>query len=379
MFAAVDALVARTQTLTLGRTQVRFATKKASGSRTNKNDSAGRRLGPKAYEGHFVKPGQIIMRQRGTTIHPGENTDIGRDHTIFAIEPGYVRFYYDPFHPLRKYVGVALDQDTKLPLPHFAPRMRRFGYEEITDPEEAIKEEQHMSRKEYLQQPELELARLERELHVTAKHNEFDTTIDQFLNQAPQGNIRALLVDRLVNIYQLTQVGQLLEEAQLQTTFNYIYDLRLQVKRGEILQAYADSARQHYTANVADATNDRIALDARGALCVYRTPEQVSHEQKQILQTLQQEHTGKVITSEAKSAILGLIETPGVFGLSEQIELRQQFLPPVLPVSVPGTVKEEFDPKKPGKDVTVVRVFDPQSKVVKVYGRTKDAFVAQEE
>ena len=42
------------------------------------------------------------MRQRGTKIHPGDNVKIGVDHTIFAVEPGYVRYYFDPFHPLRK-------------------------------------------------------------------------------------------------------------------------------------------------------------------------------------------------------------------------------------------------------------------------------------
>ena len=43
------------------------------------------------------------MRQRGTKIHPGDNVKIG-----VAVEPGYVRYYFDPFHPLRKYVGVSL-------------------------------------------------------------------------------------------------------------------------------------------------------------------------------------------------------------------------------------------------------------------------------
>ena len=91
--------------------QIRTATKRVSGSKTSNKDSAGRRLGPKVHEGHPVKPGQIIMRQRGTKIHPGENVRIGVDHTIYAVEPGFVRFYFDPFHPLRKYVGVALKKD----------------------------------------------------------------------------------------------------------------------------------------------------------------------------------------------------------------------------------------------------------------------------
>ncbi|CAI5062543.1 AVN_HP_G0084190.mRNA.1.CDS.1 [Saccharomyces cerevisiae] len=84
-------------------------------------DSAGRRLGPKKYEGQDVSTGEIIMRQRGTKFYPGENVGIGKDHSIFALEPGVVRYYLDPFHPKRKFIGVALRRDLKLPSPHFEP------------------------------------------------------------------------------------------------------------------------------------------------------------------------------------------------------------------------------------------------------------------
>ena len=76
----------------------------------------------------YVIPGNIIFRQRGTQWHPGENCDIGRDHTIFAKEAGYVRFYRDPQrHPRRRYIGVALERGWKLPTPHNAARRRRLG------------------------------------------------------------------------------------------------------------------------------------------------------------------------------------------------------------------------------------------------------------
>ena len=73
-------------------------------------------------------PGNIIFRQRGTQWFPGENCDMGRDHTIFAKEAGYVRFYRDPQrHPRRRYIGVALERSWKLPTPHNAARRRRLG------------------------------------------------------------------------------------------------------------------------------------------------------------------------------------------------------------------------------------------------------------
>ena len=69
-----------------------MATKKAGGSSKNGRDSKGRRLGVKKYGDQLVIPGNIIVRQRGTKIHPGENVGIGKDHTIFALLNGEVLF-----------------------------------------------------------------------------------------------------------------------------------------------------------------------------------------------------------------------------------------------------------------------------------------------
>ena len=69
-----------------------MAHKKAGGSSRNGRDTAGRRLGVKKFSGEVVVPGNIIIRQRGTKWHPGENVGIGRDHTIFALVEGRVKF-----------------------------------------------------------------------------------------------------------------------------------------------------------------------------------------------------------------------------------------------------------------------------------------------
>jgi large subunit ribosomal protein L27 len=69
-----------------------MATKKAGGSSRNGRDSAGRRLGVKKFGGQTVIPGNIIIRQRGTKYHPGDNVGIGKDHTIFAVKDGKVCF-----------------------------------------------------------------------------------------------------------------------------------------------------------------------------------------------------------------------------------------------------------------------------------------------
>jgi len=69
-----------------------MAHKKAGGSSRNGRDSAGKRLGVKAYGGELVIPGNIIARQRGTKWHPGVNVGMGTDHTLFAKAAGRVEF-----------------------------------------------------------------------------------------------------------------------------------------------------------------------------------------------------------------------------------------------------------------------------------------------
>ncbi len=69
-----------------------FAHKKGVGSSRNGRDSAAQRLGVKRFDGQLVTAGSIIVRQRGTSIHPGNNVGIGKDDTLFALIDGYVKF-----------------------------------------------------------------------------------------------------------------------------------------------------------------------------------------------------------------------------------------------------------------------------------------------
>ncbi|KAL2845766.1 ribosomal L27 protein-domain-containing protein [Aspergillus pseudodeflectus] len=113
----------------LSFSQVRHASHSAQGA-ANKHsrDPAGKRLGAKRTGGEYVVPGCIIFRQRGTKWFPGENCAMGRDHTIYAAEAGYVRYYLDPArHPDRKYIGVVFEKDGKLPTPQNAPTRRKLN------------------------------------------------------------------------------------------------------------------------------------------------------------------------------------------------------------------------------------------------------------
>ena len=70
----------------------RFAHVKAQGSTRNGRDSAGRRLGAKVADGEKINAGAIIYRQRGTKIYPDKNVGLGKDHTLFALTSGIVKF-----------------------------------------------------------------------------------------------------------------------------------------------------------------------------------------------------------------------------------------------------------------------------------------------
>ena len=130
---------------------VRHASHAQQGAVNKAKDGPGKRLGAKKSGGpysspclpsplpslqvlildkteQYVIPGNIIFRQRGTHWFPGENCAMGRDHTIYATESGYVKYYKDPErHPKRQYIGVVFERDQVLPLPRNAQRRRRLN------------------------------------------------------------------------------------------------------------------------------------------------------------------------------------------------------------------------------------------------------------
>ena len=81
-----------------------MATSKTGGSTSNGRDSIGRRLGIKLFAGQEVTGGEIIVRQRGTRIHPGKLVGMGKDHTLYAVGAGVLKFHFGQRG--RKFVSV---------------------------------------------------------------------------------------------------------------------------------------------------------------------------------------------------------------------------------------------------------------------------------
>ncbi|KAI1199200.1 ribosomal L27 protein-domain-containing protein [Nemania serpens] len=107
----------------------RNASVKSQGQYTLRDSSTiPKKLGAKKSGDSYVITGNIIYKQRGTKWHAGENCGLGRDHTIFALASGYVRYYRDPKkHPKRQYIGVVFNKEDKLPYPVNARRKRKLN------------------------------------------------------------------------------------------------------------------------------------------------------------------------------------------------------------------------------------------------------------
>ncbi|KJR88033.1 50S ribosomal protein [Sporothrix schenckii 1099-18] len=107
----------------------RFASVKAQGAyRVTFKKTIPKKMGAKRVGDQYVLPGTIIYKQRGTLWFPGENTILGRDHTIHAAVAGYVKYYRDPYkHPDRQYIGVTFNRNDTLPYHPHAARKRRLG------------------------------------------------------------------------------------------------------------------------------------------------------------------------------------------------------------------------------------------------------------
>ncbi|OCF54673.1 54S ribosomal protein L27, mitochondrial [Kwoniella mangroviensis CBS 10435] len=129
--------------------QVRFASKAAGGKSRNGRESSGKRLGVKRFGDQYVPPGSILIRQRGQTFLPGQNVAQGKDFTLYAVQPGYVKFYQHhlpyphlsrPDQPgpqnlapvkrprqLKQFVGIVANREERLPRDELSRgRERRF-------------------------------------------------------------------------------------------------------------------------------------------------------------------------------------------------------------------------------------------------------------
>lgn len=343
--------------------QVRTATKKVAGSRTNMRDSAGRRLGAKVAENEPVNTGQILYRQRGTKFYPGENAAIGKDHTIFALEPGYVRFYMDPFHPDRKFIGIALAPDLRLPTPHFAPRVRRLGYEEILDEKNAAFEENNLPRKHHLLRPTIEKQLEQRQIQRESLIASYSEQIPSLVSDLTQEQA-LLMAERLSFVKTHVQNGTKLLDAQATATFIFFQNLRLEVTRNEITQEEADHLRAEY-AQLVLKIDSLISFDNQYKLIHSITEEQRLLKVSELDSKLKELFENR--TKKTKDEILSLIFNDNLVTVTERKRLIAKYLKSVLPEPIGLTSPSE-------KKSSILKRWNYEKSKVETVARSKEAF-----
>ncbi|AMD20031.1 HCL120Wp [Eremothecium sinecaudum] len=339
--------------------QVRTATKRAAGSRTSMKDSAGRRLGPKKSEGEAVSTGQIIMRQRGTKFYPGENVGIGKDHTIFALEPGFVRYYMDPFHPKRKFIGVALAPNVRLPTPHFDQRMRRFGRYMLTDPVEAAKEEAALPRKTFLMKDKVLEAQQAREQRRQELMNEFERILNSELQIVLEGEALDFAKKYLLRVRSALKNGFEVSDAQ----FNSLYFLEQELK----LLGCADEKLQLLKTTV-EHLNKSTSFDNKLVLTRFISEEEkLAWKKKAIEQLGALDRSSKSFKNDALNI---LADASKYLSLSQEVLMRRQYLKQVLPETMALAPKE-------GKNTHTLRRYNYEKRSVDVVIRSKDAYFSK--
>lgn len=347
--------------------QVRTATKRAAGSRTSMKDSAGRRLGPKRYEGQEVKPGEIIMRQRGTKFYPGENVKIGKDHTIYAVEPGVVRYYLDPFHPRRKFIGVALSRDIKLPKPHFAPNARRFGRILLTNQKAIAKEETALPRKEFLARDSILKELTEREGRRKQLMDEFWKFIED--SKIPVGNEwREMASTYLLRYRSNLKNGYSLEDAQFNSKYYLEHILKLKANR----KSWDKEALREQLQNLEEITsllNRSVSFSNKLDIIPFVSAEQRLESKQKLVEALKAFDVIK--SKDDKKKITSLFKDAcNYLTLAEEVRLRRQYLKPVQ-----SEIADVNVAKTPGKKTTVVRRFNYEKSKIDIIPRTKEAFL----
>lgn len=349
------------------RQQVRYAHKKVVSSKTHMQDSPGKRLGAKKYEGQEVTIGQIIYRQRGTRWYPGINVGIGKDHTLFALEPGFVKYYVDPFHPKRKFVGIALKKEDTLPYSHFDPTPRRLG-KIVLNSFHADKEAQYLPRKVQLLQAKINDSLQKRQEVRSTKKDSFEKQFENYdsLKSLSSEDI-SLASDRLTKIDGYLRGGKSLEDARYYTTFNYNYDIQLAVKRGELSNEDCEKKINDYS-KIAQIVDSTVMFNAK-----FQLVENLSTEQ---LESLKTESIAKIeslipdvtkpVSKKLRNEVSSILEKP-CFSLKDQAKLTQRYLKQTIPVDTEAASKD--------KKAFAVQMMNLETRRIETVYRKKNAFL----
>lgn len=360
-------------------TQVRTATKRAAGSRTSMKDSAGRRLGPKKYNGQEVKTGQIIMRQRGTKFFPGEYVGIGKDHTLFALEPGFVKYYLDPFHPKRKFIGVSLSRDATLPTNHFDPTPRRFGHTLLDNTKAAEKEESALHRKEYLASEGIKKEMDARRERRNALKKEYVKLLKKLKIDVSDTDIAT---DYLVRLRGCLRNGFLLGDAQFYSKRYIEMEYQLRAEKENLDSALIGSKLEEIE-SITSLLNSSVSFSNKFDLGSFMSESEKLEARSDLVKQLKEVRSNLSNKKDVKK-LRGLFDGASKYlSLSDEVHLRRIYLKPILSESLGG----ESQVVKPGENDTagksknkksvIFKRFNYETSKIEELSRDKRAFLSK--
>lgn len=360
-------------------TQVRTATKRAAGSRTSMKDSAGRRLGPKKYNGQEVKTGQIIMRQRGTKFFPGEYVGIGKDHTLFALEPGFVKYYLDPFHPKRKFIGVSLSRDATLPTNHFDPTPRRFGHTLLDNAKAAEKEESALHRKEYLASEGIKKEMDARRERRNALKKEYVKLLKKLKIDVSDTDIAT---DYLVRLRGCLRNGFLLGDAQFYSKRYIEMEYQLRAEKENLDSALIGSKLEEIE-SITSLLNSSVSFSNKFDLGSFMSESEKLEARSDLVKQLKEVRSNLSNKKDVKK-LRGLFDGASKYlSLSDEVHLRRIYLKPILSESLGG----ESQVVKPGENDTagksknkksvIFKRFNYETSKIEELSRDKRAFLSK--
>ncbi len=291
---------------------------------------------------------------------------IGRDHTIFANEPGFVQFYFDPFHPKRRLVGIALRKDIRLPLPHWEPRVRRFGHVLLADPVESKREMDHMSRKEYLATPIIKQAEEKRAADREVRKNKWAEIVPKIIDL--QGEELNVAINRLISVRAFLSGGRSIKESRDLTTFNFTYDLTLATQRGEIAKEVAEKQKSEYL-QVAEKVDATTTFDSRFRLYKSIPSDQKRQKVTKILAKIDELYKQPTFsTSETRAQIAALIHS-GLIDMPLRVKLIRKYLK-----RSPSLERDdEITPSSKQKEVTI-KSWNYEKKKLEIIKRPSGVF-----
>ncbi|CCK71588.1 mitochondrial 54S ribosomal protein bL27m KNAG_0H01730 [Huiozyma naganishii CBS 8797] len=345
-------------------TQVRFATKRAAGSRTSMKDSAGRRLGPKKYEGQQVNAGEILMRQRGTKFYPGEHVGIGKDHTIFALEPGFVRYYLNPFHPQKKFIGIALGKEAKLPTPHFDPLPRRFGHTLLDNRRAAEKEEQSLPRKTFLSKDSILAAQQQRELKRKELKEDYKKLVQEKMDlPAHQEEIAS---SYLVRLKRCIRNGFAIKDAQFYARHCLDINAQLQEPNSKVPEGKLNDIKE-----VCENVDKTFSFTNKNKLCGFISEERRAELRSQLLQKLKEKSKTLLDEKDCKELFKLFENADQYLTLAEEVRFRRMFLKPIFPETPDSVIEQK------GKKTVAIKRFNYSTQKIDIIHRTPKAFLSR--